>query len=99
MPSVRTTQYPNQETSGKAGVRVIFAKYRTYLLAPDEQGVPVEQYFKGIDLPEPIKGSGAKVYQTADGPVMAMPPGWGESHGPTRPRRGAPDETTNPEPE
>ena len=97
----RTTENPDYETPGqdeKAGVRVIFTRYRTYLLAPDEQGVPVEQYFQGIDLPEPIKGSGAKVYQTADGPVMAMPPGWGERRGPARPRPGRQTTRRNPNP-
>jgi hypothetical protein len=54
-------------------MRVIVTKYRTYELAPDEQGVPVEQYFPGATLPIPLKGSGAKVYETRDGPVIAMP--------------------------
>jgi hypothetical protein len=48
MPRARTTQDPNHEARGhgeNASVRVIFTKYRSYLLAPDEQGVPVEQYF------------------------------------------------------
>jgi hypothetical protein len=54
-------------------MRVIVTKYRIYELAADEQGVPVEQYFTGATLPTPLKGSGAKVYDTSDGPVIAMP--------------------------
>jgi hypothetical protein len=54
-------------------MRVIVTKYRIYELAPDEQGVPVEQYFAGVALPAPLKGSGAKVYDTGDGPVIAIP--------------------------
>ena len=54
-------------------MRVVVTKYRTYELAPDQQGVPVEQYFPGVTLPIPLKGSGAKVYETRDGPVIAMP--------------------------
>ena len=53
--------------------RRIRTKYKTYELPPDAQGVPVEEYFVGVTLPEPLKGSGAKVYETADGPVVAMP--------------------------
>ena len=53
--------------------RIIRTKYKTYELAPDHQGIPAEEFFAGVDLPEPIKGSGAKVYHTADGPVIAMP--------------------------
>ena len=54
-------------------MRVIVTKYKIYELNPDERGVPVEQYFTGVTLPAPLKGSGAKVYQTQDGPVVAMP--------------------------
>jgi hypothetical protein len=53
--------------------RVIVTKHRIYHLAADTQGVPVEEYFAGVTLPEPLKDSGAKVYDTADGPVIAMP--------------------------
>jgi hypothetical protein len=53
--------------------RVIVTKHRIYELPSDAQGVPVEEYFAGVTLPEPLKGSGAKVYETADGPVLAMP--------------------------
>ena len=54
-------------------MRVIVTKHRTYRLASREQGVAVEDYFAGVELPQPIKGSGAKVYHTANGPVIAMP--------------------------
>ena len=37
-----------------------------------------EQYFTGVTLPAPLPGSGAKVYDTADGPVIAMPSGRAE---------------------
>ena len=54
-------------------MRRIVTKYRVYELASDEQGVPVEQYFAGVTLPAPLEGSGAKVYDTPDGPVIALP--------------------------
>jgi hypothetical protein len=38
--------------------RVIRTKYKT-----DQQGIPAEEFFAGVDLPAPIKGTGAKVYQ------------------------------------
>jgi hypothetical protein len=59
-------------------MRVIVTKHRIYELASDEQGVPVEQYFTGVTLPAPLPGSGAKVYDTADGPVIAAPSGRAE---------------------
>jgi hypothetical protein len=59
-------------------MRVIITKYRIYELAADEQGVPVEQYFANAALPPPLKDSGAKVYDTMDGPVIAMPGGRGQ---------------------
>lgn len=58
--------------------RVIVTKHRIYELGSNEEGVPVEEYFPGVTLPEPLKGSGAKVYHTAGGPVVAMPRGWGQ---------------------
>lgn len=67
-------------------VRAIVTKHSTYRLAAREQGIPAEEFFAGVELPEPIKGSGAKVYRTADGPVLAMPAG-SESGGPQRPLR------------
>lgn len=54
-------------------MRVIRTKYQTYELPADAQGIPAEEVFAGVDLPAPIKGSGAKVYHTPDGPVLAMP--------------------------
>jgi len=38
--------------------RLIRTKYKT-----DQQGIPAEEFFAGVDLPAPIKGTGAKVYQ------------------------------------
>jgi hypothetical protein len=49
--------------------RVIVTKYRTYELPADAQSVP--KYFAGVTLPEPL--SRATVYETSDGPVVAMP--------------------------
>jgi hypothetical protein len=46
-------------------MRIIVTKRWIYELAADEQGVPVEEYFAGVTLPETIKC--AKVYDTADG--------------------------------
>jgi hypothetical protein len=54
-------------------MRIIRTKYQTYELPDAAKGVPIEEYWPGVDLPAPIKGSGAKVYQTPDGPVIAMP--------------------------
>jgi hypothetical protein len=51
--------------------RVIVTKYRTYELAADAQGVPVEEYWPDIKMTDWLKG--AKVYQTQDGSVVAMP--------------------------
>jgi hypothetical protein len=54
------------------GERVIVTKRRIYRLAPDEQGQPVED---ALNLPANLRLflKGAKVYQTADGPVIARP--------------------------
>jgi hypothetical protein len=43
------------------------------VLADDAQGVPVEEYFPDITLPLPEPLRGAKIYETSDGPVVAMP--------------------------
>ena len=51
--------------------RAIVTKYCIYELAQDAKGIPVEEYFPGAKLPEALRGS--KVYQTADGPVIAAP--------------------------
>jgi hypothetical protein len=53
-------------------MRIIRTKYRTYELPDDAQGIPAEQYFPGVELAAPL--TGAKVYQTSDGPVVALPP-------------------------
>jgi hypothetical protein len=54
--------------------RQIVTKHRIYELAPNAQGVPIEDYFPGVTWPEPF--TGAKVYDTGDGPVIAMPSKW-----------------------
>ena len=53
--------------------RVVMTRDKTYTIDPGAQGTPVEDYFKGIELPERLRDSGAKVYQTPDGPVIATP--------------------------
>lgn len=53
--------------------RIIRTKQKLYELPIDQQDIPVEEYFAGVDLPELIKASGSKVYHTADGPVIAIP--------------------------
>jgi hypothetical protein len=53
--------------------RQIVTKHRIYELPADAQGVPVEEYFPDITLPLPEPLRGAKVYETSDGPVVAMP--------------------------
>jgi hypothetical protein len=53
--------------------RTIVTKNRIYELAADARAVPVEVYFAGVALREPLRASGAKVYQAADGPVIAIP--------------------------
>jgi hypothetical protein len=51
--------------------RVIVTKHRVYQLPDDAQGVPLEEYWPDIKMTEWLKG--AKVYQTEDGPVIAVP--------------------------
>jgi hypothetical protein len=54
-----------------AAVRLIFTKHRTYALPADQPGIPVRDYFPGAELPGPL--ADAKIYETSDGPVMAIP--------------------------
>lgn len=49
--------------------RVIITKRKTYWLAEDAQGTPVEEYLPTANLPAGLQG--ALVYQTEDGPVIA----------------------------
>jgi len=49
--------------------RVIITKRKTYRLAEDARGTPVEEYFRHANLPAGLEG--ALVYQTEDGPVIA----------------------------
>jgi hypothetical protein len=52
--------------------RMIVTKYRAYKLAPDQKGTPIAEYFPAVrSWPEGTKG--AKVYETPDGPVIAVP--------------------------
>jgi hypothetical protein len=59
-------------TDNHPGERVIVTKRRIYRLAPVEQGQPIEE---ALNLPANLCLflKGAKVYQTADGPVIARP--------------------------
>jgi hypothetical protein len=52
-------------------IRVIYTKYKTHLLPADQPGIPAQEYFAGIDLPEQLKT--ATVYETPDGPVLTLP--------------------------
>ena len=50
-------------------VRVIFTKYKHYILSADQPGVPIEEYFPDVkNWPAAMKG--ANVYETSDGPVI-----------------------------
>ena len=53
------------------GVRLIFTKHRTYALPADQAGIPVQDYFPGVELPGPL--AHAKIYETSGGPVAAIP--------------------------
>jgi hypothetical protein len=51
--------------------RQIVTKHRIYELAPDAEGVPIGDYFPRVTTwPEGF--AGAKVYETSDGPVIAV---------------------------
>jgi hypothetical protein len=58
---------------GKSGPwRTIITKHgRIYELDPNQQGIPVDEYYPGVTLPAALKG--AKVYDTKDGTVIAIP--------------------------
>ena len=58
---------------GETPERVIITKRKIYSMPAGVRGVPVEEFFAGVELPKPIKGSGAKIYHLQDGPVLAMP--------------------------
>ena len=51
--------------------RVIITKRKTYRLPKDQQGQPVEEAWPNAKVPPSLQG--AKIYQTEDGPVVAMP--------------------------
>ena len=61
--------------------RQIVTKHRIYELAPDAEGVPIEEYFpKVATWPEGF--AGAKVYVTSEGPVIALRPEFHRSEPP-----------------
>ena len=51
--------------------RIIVTKRRTYELEPDAPGVPLQDRYPGLTLPDRLKD--AKIYQTPNGPVIATP--------------------------
>jgi hypothetical protein len=51
--------------------RVIITKRKTYVLPEDAQGQPIEQAWPKARIPASL--TGAKIYQTNDGPVIAKP--------------------------
>lgn len=53
--------------------RVIVTKRRTYGLGPDAAGIPLQERYPGLKLPDRLKD--ARIYQTPDGPVIATPEG------------------------
>ena len=50
----------------------VITKRKTYHLTEGQEGQPVEEAFPDAKIPESLKG--AKLYQTAEGPVIAKPP-------------------------
>ena len=56
--------------------RVIITKRKTYILPEDQQGQPVEKAWPNAKIPASLKG--AKIYQTQEGPVVAIPDPDGE---------------------
>jgi hypothetical protein len=56
--------------------RVIITKRKIYRLPGDQQGQPVEEAWPNANIPARLKG--AKIYQTEDGPVVAVPDPEGE---------------------
>jgi hypothetical protein len=54
--------------------RQIVTKHRIYEIPMDAEGVPIAEYFKDLKLEMlPREFAAAKVYQTPDGPVVAIP--------------------------
>jgi hypothetical protein len=51
--------------------RVIVTKHETYVLREGEEGQPIEEAWPNTAIPDRIKG--AKIYETEDGPVVALP--------------------------
>jgi hypothetical protein len=50
---------------------VIITKRKTYILPENQQGQPVEEAWPKANIPASLRG--AKIYQTEDGPVVALP--------------------------
>jgi hypothetical protein len=71
MPPAKTNRKDNAGAKDESQlVRIIQTKYTTYVLPASVKGIPITEYFPGVTFPEPMKGG--KVYQTEDGPVIAM---------------------------
>jgi hypothetical protein len=51
--------------------RVIITRRKTYTLPEGAQGQPIEEAWPKAVIPDSLKG--AKIYQTEDGPVVAVP--------------------------
>jgi hypothetical protein len=56
--------------------RVIITKRKTYRLPEEQQGQPLEEAWPKARIPSHLKG--AKLCQTEDGPVVALPDPEGE---------------------
>jgi hypothetical protein len=67
----RTTMTAEPSAGDSPGVRLIYTKHRTYALPADQAGIPVRDYFPGVELPGPL--AHANVYETSDGLVAAIP--------------------------
>ena len=51
--------------------RVIITKRKTYVLKDGKEGQPIEEVWPNAAIPDRLKG--AKIYDTEDGPVVALP--------------------------
>ena len=57
--------------------RVIITKRKTYILPEHQQGQPVKEAWPRTAIPASLRG--ARIYQTEDGPVIALPEPDGEA--------------------
>lgn len=62
----------NENDPKRERQRAIVSKRKIYYAPKWQEGQPVEEALSGVTLPESLKG--AKLYQTEDGPVIALPP-------------------------